>query len=178
MRKVVLMMSVSLDGFVARTNGELDWLFPNMDAEVLEWSAATLSEADTHVLGKENYLEQAAHWPTATDDLAPLVNSATKVVFSKTLTTADWANSRIVSGELTEEITALKQADGGTIFVPGGARFAQSMSRAGLVDEYRLLVHPVALGAGLPLFDDEIALELIESRPFKTGVTALTYRRA
>ncbi|MCT2586823.1 dihydrofolate reductase family protein [Actinophytocola gossypii] len=178
MRKVVLMMSVSLDGFVARTNGELDWLFPNMSADVVDWSSETLSEADTHVLGKENYLEQAAHWPTATDDLAPLINRATKVVFSSTLTTADWANSRIATGDLAKEIDALKQEPGGMIFVPGGARFAQSMSRAGLIDEYRLLVHPVALGAGQPLFAEEIALELIGTRSFETGVTALTYRRA
>lgn len=177
MRKVVLMMSISLDGFVARTNGEIDWLFPNMDADATAWSAETLSEADTHVLGSANYVEQAAFWPTATDDLAQLVNGATKVVFSRTLTTAEWAGSRIVTGDLTEEITALKEQPGGLIFVPGGARFAQSMSRARLVDEYRLLVHPVALGAGLPLFADEISLELTETRQFKTGVTALTYRR-
>ena len=178
MRKVVLAMSVSLDGYVAGPNGELDWLFPNLDAEAMEWTVNSLQEMDTHILGRANYEEQAQYWPTATDALAPLINGATKVVFSSTLETVEWENSRIATRGLAEEIADLKQQPGKNIVVPGGASFAQSVSRLGLVDEYRLIMHPVVLGAGLPLFTDGLSLKLLRSHPFATGAIALTYARA
>lgn len=175
MRKVVLAMSISLDGFVAGPRGELDWVFPNMDAEVAEWTNQSLSQMDTHVLGRVNYEEQAGYWPSATGDLAPLINKAAKVVFSTTLDRADWQNSRIATRGVAEEIAALRAQPGKDILVPGGARFAQEVSRLRLVDEYRLLIHPVVLGKGLPLFADEIKLKLQSTKTFATGAVALTY---
>jgi dihydrofolate reductase len=177
-KKVVLMMHVSLDGFVGRLNGDLDWLFPDIDDDLKEWTVDQLSQMDTHLLGRVNYEEQAQHWPSSTDELAPLINNATKVVFSKTLEKADWQNSRVARGDIAEEISGLKRQPGKDIFVPGGARFAQTLSKHRLIDEYRLVVHPVVLGSGLPLFTDALDLRLLSSRAFATGAVALTYERA
>jgi dihydrofolate reductase len=178
MRKVILYMHVSLDGFVATSDGELDWVFGNYDDDLKQWTINLLSQVDTHVLGRVNYEAQAGYWPTATDELAPLVNDSTKVVFSSSLSTLDWQNSRLATGGLAEEITALKQEPGKTIYVSGGAKLAQSVSRLGLVDEYHLVVHPIALGTGLPLFSDRIDLRLLSTKEFETGPVAMVYQRA
>jgi dihydrofolate reductase len=179
MRKVVLIMAVSLDGYVGRPDGDVSWIFPNVDSAVLGWVSDAIRRTDTQLLGRVSYQEQAQHWPTATDDLAPLINGAQKIVFSSTLDTVDeWQNSRLAKADPAEEIADLKRSAGKDIFVPGGARFVQSLSRQGLIDEYRIAVHPVVLGAGLPLFTDEVKLTLVSSRAFDTGVLGLVYRPA
>jgi dihydrofolate reductase len=178
MRAVILGMNVSLDGYVAGPHGELDWMFPNMDAEVMQSTIETLSEIDTILLGRVAYEEMAAHWPTATDQIAPLMNRATKIVFSNTLKRTDWESSRLATGDPGEEIARLKQQPGKTIGVGGGANFAQSLTRERLIDEYRLTIHPLALGAGLRLFADLINLKLIGTRAFDTGAVLHTYRPA
>lgn len=178
MRKVILYMHVSLDGFVATPDGDLEWIFGNYDDDLKQWTINLLSQVDTHVLGRVNYEAQAGYWPTATDELAPLVNESTKVVFAKSLSTVDWQNTRLATGGLAEEIAALKEEPGKNIYVSGGARLAQSVSRLGLVDEYHLVVHPIALGAGLPLFSDRINLKLLSTKEFETGPVAMVYQRA
>jgi dihydrofolate reductase len=103
------------------------------------------------------------------------------VVFSRTLERAEWAESRIASGDLTEEIAALKDEQGKDMLAWGGAAFAQSLSRLGLVDEYRLILQPVALGEGLPLFKDLTAplrLELVDAQTYATGAALHVYRPA
>jgi dihydrofolate reductase len=177
MRKVVLAMAVSLDGYVATSSGALDWIFPNIDAELQAWIVASMRTTDTQILGRVNYEEQAQFWPTADDELAPVINDAEKVVFSSTLTSVEWKNSRLARADVADEVAALKQQAGRDILVPGGARFAQHVSKLRLVDEYRLLVHPVVLGEGLPLFSDPIDLKLADCVTFATGVIGLTYRR-
>lgn len=178
MRKVVLMMSVSLDGFVARPDGDLSWLFGGVDPEVMEWTVKVISQTDTQLIGGVTYEEQAQYWPTATDELAPLINSANKIVFSKSLKKLEWANSRLATGDVGAEISQLKKQPGKHIFVPGGARLAQSLSRLGLIDEYQLRVHPVVLGSGMPLFTDQIELKLLGSKTFGSGIIALSYEPA
>ncbi len=178
MRKVVLLMSVSLDGFVARPDGDLSWIFPNFDDESKTWTIESLSQTDTQIIGRVTYEEQAQHWPTSTDELAPLINGSTKIVFSSTLQTVEWENSRLATGTFAEEIAAVREQEGKNIYVPGGAKIAQSLSRLGLVDEYRLIVHPVALGNGRPLFTDHIDLKLVDSVTFPAGPVGLTYERA
>jgi dihydrofolate reductase len=178
MRKVVLAMAVSLDGYVATSGGALDWIFPNIDAELQAWIVASMRTTDTQILGRVNYQEQAQFWPTADDELAPLINDAEKVVFSSTLTSVEWKNSRLAKADVAHEVDALRQQAGGDILVPGGARFAQHVSRLQLVDEYRLVVHPAVLGEGMPLFTDPIDLKLLDCVTFATGAIALTYRRA
>jgi dihydrofolate reductase len=178
MRKVVLAMSISLDGFVARANGDLDWIFPNMNDEALRWTYESISTTDTQLLGGVDYQAQSQYWPTATDELAPLINESEKIVFSSSLKQLDWQNSRLAEGSVTEEVARLRERPGLDILVPGGARFAQSVSKLGLVDEYRLFLHPVALGTGLPLFVEPVNLTLLDTTTFRTGAMVLTYQRA
>lgn len=178
MRKVILYMHVSLDGFVATTDGELDWIFGKIDDDLNEWTVNLLSQVDTHVLGRVNYEAQCGYWPTATGELAPLVNEATKVVFASSLSSVDWQNTRLATRGLAEEIAALKEEPGKNIYVSGGAKLAQAASRLGLVDEYHLVVHPIALGTGLPLFADRIGLKLLSTRAFETGPVAMVYQKA
>jgi dihydrofolate reductase len=121
-----------------------------------------------------------AYWPTAVGDYAAFMNTLPKVVFSKTLPAAGWAGSRIARGDLAEEIAALKSdSGGGIIMAHGGAAFVQALSRLGLVDEYRLVILPVALGNGQPLFKDlagPLRVELAEARSFPDGTVIHVYR--
>jgi dihydrofolate reductase len=114
----------------------------------------------------------AEHWPNATDDYAALMNNLPKVVFSKTLPAVGWAGSRIARGDLAAEIAPLKSESGGEIMAHGGAAFVQALSRLGLIDEYRLVILPVALGNGLPLFKDltkPLRLDLEKAEKFPDG---------
>ena len=153
MRPVVLQMGVTVDGYVAGPGGEGDWGLPDEHPDVRAWKLASLRQAGTHIMGRVTYEQMAAHWPTASGDYAEFMNNLPKVVFSTTLPAAGWAGSRIARGDLAEEIAALKSETGsGIIMAHGGAAFVQALSRLALIDEYRLVILPVALGNGLPLF--------------------------
>lgn len=178
MRKVILGMNMTLDGYVARPNGELDWMFPNIDSERTESISEGLSEIDVFLMGRVTYEGMAAHWPTADGPIAPLMNRATKIVFSRTLQKVDWANSRLATRGPAEEIKELKKQPGTAIAVAGGARFVQSLAQQGLIDEYNLTVHPVVLGTGLPLFTDPVNLKLLSTRAFGAGTVVLNYEPA
>lgn len=181
MRKVIIQMSLSLDGFVAPVKGAPDHRSsalpedPTLKKIKLDW----LHQAGTHVAGRVTYLEMAAHWPISTDEYAAPMNDLPKVVFSKTLESADWNQSRVARGDLAEEISALRREPGGDIIAHGGATFVQALSRQGLVDEYRLVINPVALGNGLPLFKDlsgPIKLQLVQASTFGSGAALHVYR--
>ena len=179
MGRVILQMSVTLDGYVAGPSGEGDWGLPGEHPDVHAWKLASLRQAGTHIMGRVTYEQMAAHWPTATDDYAAFMNNLPKVVFSKTLPTAEWPSSRIARGDLTEEIAALKSESGGDIFAHGGATFVQALSRLGLIDEYRLVILPVALGNGLPLFKDlagPLRVDLAEAKSFPGGTVIHVYQ--
>jgi dihydrofolate reductase len=172
MRRVVLQMGVTLDGYVTGPGGEGDWGLPPEHPDVRAWKVASLRQAGTHIMGRVTYEQMAEHWPTATGDYAAFMNDLPKVVFSKKLPTAEWAGSRIARGDLAEEIAALKSEPGGEIMAHGGAAFVQALSRFGLIDEYRLVILPVALGNGLPLFKDlarPLRVDLVEARSFLMG---------
>jgi dihydrofolate reductase len=175
---MVLKMHVSLDGFVATEDGEVEWLFRHFDDEMREWEVHGLWQAGVHVMGRVTYGEMAEHWPSSTEPYAPPMNEIPKVVFSKSLEGAEWTDSRVEQADLAEGIEALKRDPGNEILAHGGARFAQSLSRQGLIDEYRLIAHPIALGAGLPLFSDPVDLELGAARRFPAGGVALIYHPA
>jgi dihydrofolate reductase len=179
MRRVVLQMGVTLDGYVAGLGGEGSWGLPPEDPGVRAWKVASLRQAGTHIMGRVTYEQMAEHWPTATDDYAAFMNNLPKVVFSKTLPTAEWAGSRIARGDLAEEIAALKNEPGGEIMAHGGAAFVQALSRFGLIDEYRMVILPVALGNGLPLFKDlakPLRVDLTEAKSFPDGTVIHVYR--
>jgi dihydrofolate reductase len=183
MRKLALMMGVSLDGLVARPGkfGAGGWGLPPEDpvlkAQKLDW----LAETDLHLMGRATYEEMAGFWPTSDDEYAKPMNDIPKVVFSRTLTTADWPQTAIASGDLADEITALKRQTGKDMIAWGGAAFAQSLSRLRLVDEYRLVHQPVALGNGLPLFAGltaPLVLHLVRARSYSDGSVLHVYRPA
>jgi dihydrofolate reductase len=181
MRKLILKMQISLDGFVGGPNGEIDWIFRSLDESAGAWIVKTLWQAGAHIMGGVTYRDMAAHWPTSTEQYAPPMNQVPKVVFSRTLTDAPWGETTIARGALAEEIARLKRTPGKDILAHGGARFAQSLVRERLIDEYQLMIHPVALGNGLRLFADlprEMDLTLIDVVRFDHGTVAHVYRPA
>ena len=181
MRKVIVAMSMSLDGFVAPVKGAPDHRRLPEDPALKRIKLDWLRQIGAHAMGRVTYEEMAAHWPVSTDAYAAPMNDLPKVVFSKTLESADWSESRVARGDIAEEISAMKRESGGDIVAWGGASFVQALSRGGLVDEYRLVINPVALGNGLPLFKDlsaPIDLRLIEARTFETGAALHVYQPA
>jgi dihydrofolate reductase len=179
MRRVVLQMGVTLDGYVAGPGGEGDWGLPPEHPDVRAWKVASLRQAGTHIMGRVTYEQMAAHWPAAEGDYADFMNKLPKVVFSKTLAAAEWPGSRIARGDLAEEIAALKGEPGGEIMAHGGAAFVQALSRHGLIDEYRMVILPVALGNGLPLFKDlpkPLRVDLTEAKSFPDGTVIHVYQ--
>jgi len=211
MRKLILKMSISVDGFVGGPNGEIDWIFKSMDESTTEWTVDILWQAGVHIMGSRTFHDMASYWPSSTEAFAAPMNEIPKVIFStkgfiepastemttKALidarinseglfNTSDevslhaftWYHPKIASGDLEIEILRLKQQEGNFILAHGGAGFAQSLIASGLIDEYRLLIHPVILGKGLPLFSKvttPIDLKLVSSTPFKTGAIANIY---
>jgi dihydrofolate reductase len=179
MTRVILQMGVTVDGYVAGSGGEGDWGLPPEHPDVHAWKIASLRQVGTHIMGRVTYEQMVQHWPTATDDYAVIMNDLPKVVFSKTLSAAGWAGSRIARGDLAAEISALKSEARGEIMAHGGATFVQALSRLGLIDEYRLVILPVALGNGLPLFKDltkPLRLNLEEAETFPDGTVVNVYQ--
>jgi dihydrofolate reductase len=178
MRPVVLQIGVTLDGFLHGAKGYEDWGLPAEEDDVVEWKATSLREAGTHIMGRTSYEAMAAVWPKSTGVYADLMNDTPKVVFSKTLTHADWPESRIASGELADDIDELKSEPGGVIVAHGGATFVGSLIRENLIDEYRLVIHPVVIGNGTSLFGplgEPRRLDLVEARTFPSGTAIHVY---
>jgi len=183
MRKLVLSMGVSLDGLVARPGrfGAGGWGLPPDDPALKSRKLEWMRDVGLHLMGRNTYEEMAEFWPTSDDDYAAPMNEIPKVVFSRTLERADWPDSRIARGDLADEIAELKREPGKDMLAWGGAAFAQSLSSLRLVDEYRLILQPVALGEGLPLFKDLTAplrLELVDAHTYDTGAALHVYRPA
>ncbi len=179
MRRLILQTGVSIDGYVAALDRSHPWGSTGPDEGTKQWILDSAWGAGAHLMGQVTYEEMAAHWPTSESEFARPMNDIPKVVFSKTLQRADWPETRIARGDLSEEIGRLKREPGKDLIAYGGATFDQALSRLGLVDEYRLIIQPAALGAGLPLFKDLSAplhLELIEATTFTTGVAIHVYR--
>jgi dihydrofolate reductase len=180
MRSVVLQMSVSIDGYVALPDGSGDWGLPDEHEAVTAWKLDAVRRVGTHIMGRVTYEAMAAYWPTSTVVYAPAMNDVPKVVFSGSLASADWPESRVARGDLGDEIAALRQEPGGDIMAHGGAAFVQALSRRRLIDEYHLVIRPVALGHGLPLFKDlaePLPLSLVSATSYPDGTAIHVYRR-
>ena len=178
MRNVVLIMTASIDGYVVAPEGHAGGL-PE-PAELTRWKLDRISRAGTHIMGRVTYQEMASVWPTATGDYAGPMNDIPKVVFSRTLPEAEgcWPESAIARGDLAEEIRALKDQPGGEIIAWGGAGFAQSLARAGLIDQYAIVVQPVVYGGGEPIFHDlpdALHLRLLGSTTYSSGTMLQQY---
>ena len=196
MRELVLKMSMSLDGFIAGERAESDWMFRASTPDSAAWLIETLSGAGTHVSGRRLFETWAGLWPVSPSPVAAPMNAHPKVVFTRQATyrpaehvaenassavASEWAGSRVANGDLVAEIERLKQEPGDYILAQGGVEFGRSLVRAGLVDEYRLAVLPVALGQGEGLFSgltDELDLTLTGSSTFAGGVMVNVYRPA
>ncbi len=176
-------MNVSLDGFVETADRSLDWVV--VDEELHTWFNDQARQRDAFLYGRRLYEVMAAYWPTAESDpaatawmldFARIWNAKPKVVFSTTLHTVEW-NSRLVTGDVTERLAELRSEFDGDLSV-GGPTLASAFVKRGLVDEYRLLVHPVVLGSGtrfFPSLEDRIGLRLLETRTFESGVAYLGF---
>jgi dihydrofolate reductase len=185
MRKIILMMSVSVDGFFEGPNREIDWHM--VDDELHRHFNEQLSAMGAFLDGRVTYELMAGFWPTADTDpsstelmaeFARIWRDMPKIVFSRTLERADW-NATVVRDVVVEEILELKAQPGGDL-VLGGADLAAAFMRHDLIDEYRLYVHPIVIGQGKPLFpasEAKINLQLTETRTFGNGVVLLRYQR-
>lgn len=186
MRKIILMMSVSLDGFFEGPGREIDWHL--VDEELHSHFNEQLAAMGAFLDGRVTYELMAGFWPTADADpkasrpvaeFARIWRDMPKIVFSRTLERADW-NTTIARDVIVEDIMALKAQPGGDL-VLGGADLAATFRRLDLIDEYRIYVHPVLIGAGRPLFresDTRTGLRLAQTRTFGNGVVLLDYQRA
>lgn len=190
MRKLIMKMSVSLDGFVADADGQKDWLFRTGDEESQAWSVGEIMNAGLIIMGRKSFETMAPYWPTATGPFAAPMNETPKAVFTRkgfksidrmpatTVEQASWAEARVFDGDLTEGIKELKAASGKPIVALGGAEFMQNLIATGLVDEYHLAIHPVSLGTGLPIFtnlEKPQYLTLVDVKVFPKGIVATTY---
>ena len=180
MRRLILQTSISIDGYVAALDRSHPWNEGGGgDDAVKQWILDSVWGAGAHLMGRVTYEEMASAWPTSTSEFARPMNEIPKVVFSKTLDRADWPETRIARGDLAEEIERLKREPGKDLIAYGGARLDQALSRHGLVDEYRLMVQPAALGAGLPLFKDlpsPLQLELVDATTYPNGLAIHVYQ--
>ena len=187
MRKVVLFVHVSLDGYAAGPNGELDWIA--YDDELQEYYVSEIeSNVGSPVYGRVTYQGMESYWPTVLTDPssdekdrahAQWLENVTKVVFSRTLKEVTWNNSILIQDNIPREIAKLKKQPGKDLVIYGSPGFAQTLMQLNLIDEYRLTVNPVILGNGIPLFTkslDMTRLKLLKARTFTSGVVALFYQ--
>ncbi|MGV9308490.1 dihydrofolate reductase family protein [Nonomuraea sp. NPDC003727] len=178
MRKIVASFFISLDGVVESPD---KWHFPYFNDEMGAAIGAQMSESDALLVGRVNYQEWAAYWPTKAGEgepFADFINGVRKYVVSTTLDSADWNNSTLIPGDsFVERLTELKREPGGTIAMSGSPTLVRSLLEHGLLDELNLMVHPIVVGSGQRLFDGsgQIPLALTSSTTFTTGVLSLTY---
>jgi len=184
MRRIVVSMNITLDGFMAATDGGLDWHLNNWTTDMADLLTQQLNGADTILLGRNTYSAMAAYWPAVSTGLllsradlayATMINSCEKVVCSTTLKKTRWDNSRVISANMRREILKLKQQPGKDIIVYGSRTLVQYLTKFNLIDEYLLWLYPVTIGRGMLLFDHPQKLELIGSKTLSSGVVVLRY---
>ncbi|MCX6149620.1 MAG: dihydrofolate reductase family protein [Ignavibacteriales bacterium] len=159
-------LRVSLDGYIRAADGDLSWIFHTYDDELKSWEVDLLWQAGTHIMGCNLYDEMAAYWPASNEAFAPPMNEIPKVVYSKSMKQADWKDTQVYNGDLVKGIAQLKQEPGKEILVHGGASFIHSLSKYGLIDEFKLILHPLFLTGGLPLFKETTSLKLLQTSTF------------
>jgi|SRR5579859_2313251 len=189
MRKLKLQMQISLDGYVARPKGELDWMTWDQDDKLMQFINSLIDSSGTILLGRKMADGFVTHWENALNTqpdtpFAKKMVDIPKVVFTKTLDKSTWNNTTLAKGNLAEEIASLKKrsgplSEGKDIIVYGGAGFVSSLIKEGLIDEYYLFVNPAAIGNGMTIFkslDKTQKFSAIESRFYPCGITVLSYK--
>jgi len=179
-RKVIVTEYVTLDGVMEEPG---QWSFPFWNDEAAQFKSDELFASDALLLGRVTYQGFAAAWPTMTDtgEFGEKMNSMPKYVASTTLEEVAWNNSRLIKGNVVEEVSALKRQPGQDILVAGSGVLVHTLMQHDLIDEYRLMVHPIILGSGKRLFRDGGAmktLKLVETKTFSSGIVVLTYQPA
>jgi dihydrofolate reductase len=179
-------MHISLDGFVAGLNGEMDWI--HVDEEMFDYAGQRTHEADTALYGRVTYQMMEGYWPTAADqpgatkhdiEHSRWYNKVTKVVASRTMKGTDRPKTKVIGDHLTDEIMKLKQEEGKDILMFGSPTAAHALMAENLIDDYWLFINPVLLGHGIPLFEgikEKALLTFVESHPFPSGVVCLHYQ--
>lgn len=188
MRKLIVSLNITLDGFVAADDESLDWHSPYWTDEIAETTTELLSRADTILLGKNTYQAMAAYWPFQVKCMnfprtdiayADMMNNHQKVVLSSTMTAVWWNNSLLLKGNLKQAIESLKRQHGRDILTYGSISVVKRLAAVNLVDEYQLWVHPVILGTGKPLFNglkNSMFLKLVSQKVFSSGVVLMVYQ--
>lgn len=188
MRKLIVSMNVTLDGFMSGPDCELDWHFKCWTKEMGEALCRHLASADTILLGRVTYQAMAKYWASKMTDLnlrgedfafAEMMNHYAKIVFTNTLSIPEWNNSQLINGNVSDEIKYLKKRPGRNLIVYGSGKLISALVHCDLVDEYQLWVHPVVLGKGKPLFNnphESLDMKLLESKTFSSGVILLHYQ--
>ena len=186
MRKIISFMHISLDGFVAGLNGEIDWV--KVDEEIFDYVGKRISKGDTSIYGRVTYQMMESYWPTAADkptatkhdiEHSKWYSKVHKVVLSKTMINTGLTNTTIISNNLPDRINEIKEQAGEDILLFGSPTATHSLIQQNLIDGYWLFVNPIILGQGIPLFvdiKDKIKLKLLPTtRQFTCGVTELNY---
>lgn len=185
MRNLIFFMHTSLDGFVAGPNGEMDWI--NVDEDIFDFVATMTNQADTALYGRVTYEMMQSYWPEAGEqpnaskhdkEHSKWYNNVSKVVLSKTMQETGLHNTKVIAGQLSDNVNKLKRQDGKNILIFGSPGATQSLLNEGLIDGFWLFVNPIILGQGMPLFKDitgRTKLKLVESKTFACGVIALHY---
>lgn len=185
MRNIISFMHVSLDGFVAGPNGEMNWI--KVDQEIFDHVGKRISQGDTSLYGRITYQMMESYWPTAADkpnaskhdiEHSKWYSQVHKVVLSKTLNTSEVNNTTIISSNLADSIKAIKENGDKEILLFGSPTATHSLMEESLIDGYWLFVNPVILGKGIPLFSgikETTKLNLISTQRFTSGVTELSY---
>lgn len=188
MRKLVLFLHASLDGFVEGPNGQMDIGWVSYDADLEKHAKEILSTADTVIWGRGTYQMMHGYWPSVPSNPsasqhernhAEWIDKTAKVVFSTKLDSVEWNNSRLVKENVEEEIKNLKRQPGKDMVILGSPRLAHYLMQLDLIDEYKITVSPVLIGNGLPLFqgiNKKIKLKLIENKTFESGALGLVYQ--
>jgi dihydrofolate reductase len=186
-RNIIVSMRVTLDGFIAGLNGEMDWMEEFFDEALANYESELQKTVDTTLFGRVTYQGFESYWPkVALDPASPQgmveyaqrLNAMRKIVFSKTLSQAEWNNSVLVREIDPDEITKMKLEPGRDIVIYGSASIVQTLTNLGLIDKYQLLVFPVVLGSGKSLFrgiSHKVKLSLVNARTYPSGVMELAY---
>lgn len=183
MRKLKLQVQISVDGYMAGENGEMDWMVWDWTNDLKEYIAQITTPVDTIFLGRNlaqgfiPYWTDALNKPEPEEGANKMVETP-KVVFSKSLAKSEWDNTVLASGDLVDEVNKIKKLKGKDIIVYGGGTFVSSLIKAGLIDEYNLLINPVAIGNGMPIFAElkniqNLKLKIV--RQFDCGIALLCY---
>ncbi|MFD2611052.1 dihydrofolate reductase family protein [Paenibacillus gansuensis] len=177
MRKLIAQELVSMDGFFAGPNGEIDW--HNVDDEYSEYAKDFLDTLDVLLFGRVTYQLMEDYWITASGDIAHKMNTLPKIVFSKTLKNVGWQNTRLVVDHVVDEIKNLKSQSGKDLAILGSGDLVSYLMNAGLIDEYQITVVPVVMGTGKPLFKDihdRVNMKLLKSKTLRSGSVQLFYQ--